>query len=136
AGVLAAAGTFSQQAPTQRISPAARVAPTRHTSPSHGPAARKTGRVSSVGTGVTSTSAPNNSVSSTGQNLASPGAPITASPAGATLQAYWTLINTGHYRKAFAMETPHEIAQEPSFVSDKKASQPMINVVSIGQASS
>jgi hypothetical protein len=34
------------------------------------------------------------------------------------------------------METPHEQAQEPSFLSDKRTEQPMINVVSIGQPSS
>src|SRR5207248_1498293 len=39
-------------------------------------------------------------------------------------------------RKAWAMETSSEQAQEPSFLSDKKAAQPMINVVSIGSASS
>jgi serine/threonine-protein kinase len=137
AGVLAVAGVFSHQVPAQAAAPRpAQVSPARHNNSSPlvpGPRThRHVGRLRGQSTPPsTPPSAP-----SPGQNLASPGAPIVSSAPGASLQAYWTLINTGHYRKAWAMETSTEQSQEPSFLTDKKAAQPMINVVSIGSASS
>jgi hypothetical protein len=46
------------------------------------------------------------------------------------------LVNTGQYAQAWEMETAHEQGEEPSFLSDKNSERPMINVVSIGPASS
>lgn len=143
---LAATGVFSHPA-AARTPAIARAASTRHPNPTNTPP--KT--ASTTGTGSTAPSAgsttpaatstpqaagnSNDSTSATGANLASPGAPAVSSPAGAALQQYWQVVNEGHYGQAWAMETPHEQAQEPAFVSDKKAARPMINVASIGQAS-
>jgi len=86
-------------------------------------------------TGTTSVASTATSSSSSSTNLAATGAAAVGSPAGDALQHYWTLVNTGQYAQAFAMETGREQAQESSFVSDKVAAQPMINVVSIGHPS-
>ncbi len=138
AGVLAVAGVFTHQAPPPpAAATSTRVASVHRQRASH-IAHNRTGHIQNRGFGTQTSSSstappPQNS---SGQNLADPGAPISGTSAGASLQAYWTLINTGHYRKAWAMETATEQSQEPSFISDKKTAQPMINVVSIGPASS
>ncbi len=135
AGVLAAAGVFSQQPVTQSLAPAAaRVASTRHARTPHFLGAHH-GRRNSLSSQTGSTSNQQAPPQGNAQNLADPGAPAASSLAGAALQSYWTLVNTGHYRRAFALETPNEQSNEPSFVSDKKAAQPMVNVVSVGPAS-
>jgi len=66
-------------------------------------------------------------------NLAESGTPAVGTPAGDALQRYWTLVNTGRYGQAFAMETPHEQAAIPRFVSNRSVAQPKINVLVIGQ---
>jgi hypothetical protein len=71
--------------------------------------------------------------SGTSANLAESGALPQGTPAGDALQRYWTLVNTGEYAQAFAMETPHEQAAVPRFVSNRTVAQPKINVLAIGQ---
>jgi serine/threonine protein kinase len=138
AAVLAVAGVFTHQAPAQAAAATSTRAASVPRQPSSHIARDHRGRIRTRGfqTQTSTSSAPPSPQTGPGQNLADPGAPISSSPAGASLQAYWTLINTGHYRKAWAMETANEQSQEPSFLSDKKTAQPMINVVSIGPASS
>ena len=142
AGTLAATGVFTRQTAggTPPLTQAAAKRRTLSTSPMNSSAS--TGATSSTGatqnstaadSGTSATSAP---ATSSASNLASPGAAPVSSSAGAALQQYWMLVNEGHYRHAFSLETPTEQAQDPSFVSDKKMAQPMINVVSIGQPSS
>jgi hypothetical protein len=137
-GVLAVAGVFSHQTPAQAAASTATQAASvrRGSSSSVAPARTTRSRTGALRRQTSTSPAPPPQQSPTGQNLADPGAPISGSPAGASLQGYWTLVNTGHYRKAWAMETANEQSQEPSFISDKKAAQPMINVVSIGAPSS
>jgi serine/threonine-protein kinase len=140
AGVLAAAGVFTHQTTPQIIRAAAHTASnkSRPAVVRHHPDATVASRQPTQSSSTSGPPAVTTPAAKTqpGTNLAASGAPPIGTPAGDALQLYWTLINTGHYRRAFLMETPHEMAQEPSFVSDKKTAQPMINVVSIGQPSS
>jgi serine/threonine protein kinase len=146
AGALAAAGIFSPQASTRTVATPAATHHAKQLKRTRSVAAASTGRGAvshTARTSPTNSQAPSappaqssSSVPSDTQNLASPDAPPVGSAAGGALQAYWTLVNTGHYVDAWTMETPHEQGQEPSFLSDKRTQQPMINVVSIGQPSS
>jgi serine/threonine protein kinase len=133
AGLLAAAGVFAHPA-----SGRSNVASASNRASSRLPGAtrsqsRSAGAQTPPAAGQSGSSQPRSAGSS---NLASPGAARVATAASAALQRYWMLVNTGQYAQAWEMETAHEQGEEPSFLSDKNSERPMINVVSIGPASS
>lgn len=135
-GALAAAGVFRSQATSgPRTASGTDAAARRHAKPT-GSHTAKPGSVGAHSPSADGRSSVTTSGSSGATNLASPEAAPVATAAAAGLQRYWTLVNTGRYVQAFAMETPHEQAEEPSFLSDKRSERPMINVVSIRSASS